>query len=217
MKILFVYFCKLITIPLANFLTKKIEGRENILLNSSFIVASNHLNGLDYWFIGNALKKRVKDMRFVAALESFKIFLMSGLLYYVADVIVINRKKQGRKEIIKKIVKKLRSQDIIILFPEGDINDKKELLKGKTGVAELALKTGIPVIPFGIRKEENYFKRVIKIGKPLYFLEERKLLRKIEDNQEEYNLLLRKVTDKIMIEISYLCGKPYNFVNCKYS
>ena len=209
MKTLFVYFCKLITIPLASFFTKKIEGRENIPWKSSFIVASNHLNGLDYWFIGNALKKRTKDLRFVAALESFKIFLMSGLLYYVADVIVINRKKQGRKEIIKRIIKKLRSRDIVIVFPEGDINNKKELLKGKTGAAELALKTGIPVIPFGIRKEENSFRRVIEIGKPLYFFEERKLLKEAEDNQEKYNLLLREVTDKIMIEISALCGKPY--------
>lgn len=211
MKTIFVYFYKLIALPIADFFTKRIEGRENISPNSGFIIASNHLSGLDYWFIGNAFKKRAKDLRFIAALESFKIFLMSGLLYYVADVIIINRKKQRRKEIIKKIIKKLRSKDIVIIFPEGDINNKKELLKGKMGVAELALRDGIPVVPFGTKKEKKFLKRSVKIGKPLYFTEEGKLLKETENNQEKYDLLLRKVTDKIMIEISKLCAKPYNY------
>lgn len=211
MKTIFVYFYKLIALPIAGFFTKKIEGRENIPPSRGFIIASNHLSGLDYWFIGIAFKKRAINLRFVAALESFKIFLMSGLLYYAADVIVINRRKQGRKEIIKKIIKKLRSKDIVIIFPEGNVSNKKELLKGKTGVAELALRAGIPVVPFGTKKEKKFLERSVKIGEPLYFLEERKLLKKMENNQEKYDLLLRKTTDKIMIEISKLCAKPYNY------
>jgi 1-acyl-sn-glycerol-3-phosphate acyltransferase len=142
-------------------------------------------------------------------MENFITLLHSGLLYYVAKTITINRKKEGRDIILKKIIESLKNKKSIVLFPEGDTNRKKKLLRGKSGIAELTLKTGVPVIPFGIKKTKNNFKRIIEIGKPLYFLEEQKLLKKIENNQEKHYMLLRTVTNKIMKEISKLSQKHY--------
>jgi len=213
MKTFFIYFCELFAFPIVGLFTKQIEGKENIPSENNFILASNHLNSLDYWFIGNALKKRLKTLRFVGAMENFITLLHSGLLYYVAETITINRKKEGRDIILKKIIESLRNKKSIVLFPEGDTNRKKKLLRGKSGIAELALRTGVPVIPFGMKKTKNNLKRIIEIGKPLYFLEEQKLLKKIENNQEKHYMLLRTVTNRIMKEISKLSQKHYYYDN----
>lgn len=213
MKTFFVYFCRLFTFPIARLFTKHIEGKGNIPQEDNFIIASNHINSLDYWFMGNALNERLEDLRFVGALDNFQTLLQSGLLYYSAETIAINRKKEGREGMLKKIVESLENKKSIVFFPEGDTNRKKWLLKGKTGIAEVALKTGVPVIPFGMRAAENSFKRIIEIGKPMYFPEEQKLLKQVENNQEKYYTLLRKVTDEIMEEISKLSQKPYYYDN----
>jgi 1-acyl-sn-glycerol-3-phosphate acyltransferase len=211
MKTIFVYFCKLINLPLAGIFTKRTEGKKNIsaLKENSFILASNHINSLDIWFIGNTFKKRLGDLCFIAAMDNFKIFLQSGLLYYLADAIIINRENDKREDIIKKAIKALEGGKIMVFFPEGDTNRKKELLKGKTGMAELALETGIPVIPFGMRKAEGSCSRIIEVGKPMYF-SKKKDFGGSSDSKEEYGPLLREITNKIMREISRLSHKPYS-------
>ncbi len=213
MKTLFIYFCKLLVFPIISLFTKEIKGKENIPQENTFIIASNHINSLDYWFIGNALQERLRILRFVGAMDNLKILLQSGLLYYAAETITINRQKEGREKINKKMIENLENEKVIVIFPEGNVNREKELLRGKTGVAELALKAEVPIIPLGMRKEKNSFKRIIEIGKPLYFLKERVLLNQIKNNQEEYHSLLRKTTNKIMQNISKLSQKPYPYDN----
>ena len=171
MKTVFVYFCRFFVFPIINLFTKRIEGKENIPQEESFILASNHLNSFDQWFIANSLKERFKSLRFLVAMDNLIIFLQSGLMYYMAEAIVINRKEVDRNKIIGKLIESLRNKEIIIFFPEGDTNRKKELLKGKTGVADLTLRAGVPVVPFGMRRSKNPLLRIIEIGKPLYFPE----------------------------------------------
>jgi len=212
MKPPLVYFCKLVVFPVVNIFIKKIEGRENIPQKNSFVVASNHINGRDHLFMVSLLKNRLEDLRFIGALDSLKILLFSGLLYYLSNTLIVNRKRPDRKNILKKAIKCLKEGRVIIIYPEGDTNSGPSLLKGKTGVAELAIRTKVPVVPVGMRVK-GFFGREIRIGKPLYFLKEAKLLEEIENNKKEYNLLLRKTTDRIMKEISKLCNKPYPYEN----
>ncbi len=211
MKPFFAFFCRLTLFPLAGLFTEKIEGKENIPAKKNFILVSNHTSGSDHWFISNILRKRAEDLRFIGAMDSLKLLLQSGLLYYFSNTLVINRKRKNRKGILKKMIDCLKNNKIVIIYPEGDSNKKKELLRGKTGMSELALRTGYPLIPLGIERVGNSFKKIIRVGEPMHFLKESQLLKKIENNQEEYLSLLREVTDKIMREISRLCKKPYTF------
>ena len=212
MKTFFIYFCKYISSPfIKNFFLEKVEGKENIPKHSNFILAPNHLDGKDHWFIITLLKERLKDVRFVGAMDSLKTLFMSGALYYLANTIKVNRKNVNRKDFMNKLARNLKENKIIIIYPEGDSNNKKNLLKGKTGIAELALMTGVPVIPMGIKTAVNSFKRIIKIGKPLHYSKERENMKLIRDNEDEYRLLLRNVTNKIMQEISKLSQKPYPY------
>ncbi len=213
MKTPFVYFCKYITSPIIEkFFLERVEGRENIP-TTNFILAPNHLDGKDHWFIMALLQKRLKNVRALAAMDSLRILLISSLLYYLTNAIKVDRRKVNRKNLLDKVIKNLKENRIIVIYPEGDSNSGKNLLKGKTGVAEIALKTGVPVIPVGIKAIENSIKRIIRIGKPLYYLKEREVAKNIENDKEEYRLLLRKVTDNIMKEISKLSQKPYQYAD----
>lgn len=209
MRTSFVYFCKFILFPLTRFFIAKTQGEKNIP-EGSFIVAANHISGWDHCFIANVLEKRAKDLRFIGAMDSIKTFFQSSLLYYFADTIVVNRKKVDRKALLRKMTECLGKNEIIVIYPEGDSNNKKELLKGKTGLTELILKSKVPLLLIGTEKIKGSRIRFVKIREPLYFSEARKTAEKIKD-KEEYYLFLRKTTDKIMQEISKLCGKPYPY------
>ncbi len=206
MKTPFVWACRLFMLPAAALFTDRIEGRENIPEKENFIAAINHINGLDYWFIGNVLKKRLRSLRFVGAMDTIRTAVLSGLLYYFSEPILINRKTGDRGAIMTKMMDCLKDGDIVVLFPEGDTNRKKELLRGKTGVAEIALRSGRPVLPVGLRRIPHSPKRIVSIGKPLRFSNREWN----KGNDRQYYTILRKTTDTVMREISKLSKKPYN-------
>src|SRR6056297_2233182 len=97
MKTPFVYFLRYIGLPLTELFIDKIKGEENIPDHNRFIVAANHLNGRDHFFIVDVLKDRIKNIRFVGAMDNLDLLLRSSLLYYLADVIKIHREKESRE------------------------------------------------------------------------------------------------------------------------
>ena len=198
--------------PITRLFIKETQGKENIPGHGNFIIAANHITGWDHCFIGDAFEERIKELRFIGAMDSWKTFFLSGLLYYLSNTITVNRKKVDRETLLERMIECLKDNKIIVIYPEGDSNQKKELLKGKTGVAEMILKSEVPLVMVGTRRIKGSRRRTVKIGKPLYFEKERQLAKGIK-NKEEYHLLLRKVTDKIMLEISELCHKPYPYLN----
>jgi len=192
-------------------MVKEIEGEENIPRNANFIIAANHINSWDHFLIVLALKNRIKTIYFVA--KEFKNFWQLIILrgfYFLTETIFIN-KKEDRESLLTKLANYLNKDKIIVIYPEGTTNKGNELLQGKTGVVELAIKSGKPVIPFGILHKKNSKKKILRIGKPLYFTIEKEIPEEIKNNRENYYLFLRKNTDKVMREISKLSGKPYNY------
>jgi len=181
-----------------------VKGKDNIPFKNNFILVSNHIDGVDHWFLLLLLQERMEKLHFIGAMDSVKIFFQSALLYYLSDTIVINRKNIKRKDLVERVMGYLKKGEIIIIYPEGGTNKEATLLKGKTGMAEIAIKSGLPIVPVGILREENSRKRIIKIGEPLFFKKSLKV------NSED-NLLLREVTDTIMRAISKLCGKSYPY------
>ena len=206
MKPIFVFLLRFLFLPFTGLFIDKIEGQENIPKGNNFIIAPNHLNGKDHYFIAYAFKEKLKDMRYVGAMDSLKIFLQSSPLYYFANTIIIYRKRESREQIISKIIKEIRKNRIIVIYPEGNSNSKDKLLRGKSGIAEI-VKEKIPVLPISIRAGRKGI--IITIGKLMNFSKEIEKLKSLEKNQEGYHLTLREITDKIMCQLSVLSKKPY--------
>ena len=180
---------------LERFFIDEIRGKKNILQKGNFIVASNHLDTMDSWLIGLCLKERFEDLCFVARRDKDLKQVWRIFVDFFAQPIVFEPRRTSRKEILKQVVRRAEMGQIIVFYPEGDVNKKMVLIKGKTGVAEAAIKTGLPVLPLGIRKVEEMKRRII-IGKPLK-----------PGRQDDVNSFFKK----IMLEISKLSGKSYPY------
>ena len=105
----------------------------------------------------------------------------------------------------------LADGDLFGIFPEGTRSHDGRLYRGKTGVARLALETGVPVIPVAVvgtdkvappgKKFGTITRPKVRFGKPLDF--ER------YEGLENDRYILRSVTDEIMYEIMSLSGQEY--------
>jgi 1-acyl-sn-glycerol-3-phosphate acyltransferase len=97
------------------------------------------------------------------------------------------------------------------IYPEGTRSHDGKLYRGKTGVARLALETGVPVIPVAVvgtdvvappgKKFGSITRPVVRFGKPLDFAR--------YEGLENDRYILRSVTDEIMYEIMRLSGQEY--------
>lgn len=216
MKKIFIYFLKLVVFPTIRRITE-IEGRGNLPKSGNFILSANHTDSMDHFIISYILDGSLKNVNFVGALDSPITLAYSIILYYLSDTIAIHRRKIKRGKFLEKVAGFLKSGRIIVLYPEGDTSKKNVLLRGKTGVAELALCGNVPIVPVGIIRNKKHPEVIVKIGKPLYLERERKAYKedyssdKEKKDQKSYYLFLRETTDKIMREISKLSRKPYPY------
>lgn len=152
--------------------------------------------------IGAAVYRRLKQpLKFVA--QSKRYGFLGGLTI----------DSNNRSAVLDTALDALHSGFPVVIFPEGNSNHNPELRVGKTGVARLALRSGLPVIPVGIKGIRGttawraviwFFSLIapchIDIGQPMIFPKTA-----IDDEETE---LLRTTTDTILREISDLSGKP---------
>jgi 1-acyl-sn-glycerol-3-phosphate acyltransferase len=105
----------------------------------------------------------------------------------------------------------LSKGELFGIYPEGTRSHDGKLYRGKTGVARLALETGVPVIPVAVigtdvvappgKKFGSFTRPVVRFGKPLDFSR--------YEGLENDRYILRSITDEIMYEIMQLSGQEY--------
>lgn len=204
--------------PLLRTFFGEINGLENLPKNGPYIIAANHVGNIDYFFIAAAIILFTKrKIHFIARREAWRDFLGDFIVKKWWGCIVID--PQNTEKCLEETENYLKRGRICAIFPEGGPSKhSKELFKGKTGLAKLALKTGIPVIPVGFwgpiggpRRLIDFFKNLhdfygkvyIQIGQPMTFLQ----IKNLEINKE----LLEQITREIMLEVAKLSGQIYPY------
>lgn len=195
---------------------KEVKGIEN-LPESRYILASNHASYIDIPVIETILLEyRNKWARFIARkdLMNDTYFRIATFLMEKEDnrVIRVDRNKGLEQESFQEVYRALGIGHIIAIFPEGGRSRDGKIRQGKTGMVRIALKSQVPIVPVGIHGTFDLmpkgsimpkFKKniVVNIGKPVYFGNYYK--------REIKKQILRKLTDKIMIEIAKLSDQRY--------
>ncbi len=203
---------KFTIIPIINLWVKKVSGGENLPKEGAAIFAANHASYADHLIIGAYVAKKVnRQVHFLAKKEHFDNFFKKSWHEYVGSI-QLDREKKG-KEALKLALKALKKGKIIGIHPEGTRSMTGKLLQGKTGVARLALKAKVPVVPIGLigtfemLPKGKYIPKLkratMNIGKPMYL--EKYYNKKINKR------MLREVTTIIMKEIAKLSNQEYNF------
>ncbi len=127
---------------------KRIRGIENVPLDRSFILASNHASFMDGLFLTiyltRPLKKNVHYLSFYINYRN----PFFRLLMETAKNIKIEPKKESKALLIA--IKYLKEGKVVGIFPEGIRSPDGRIRKGRTGVSTLALRAKVPVVPVGL-------------------------------------------------------------------
>ena len=190
----------------------RVEGLGNVPRRGPAIIAANHLSFLDSFFIPLVVKRR--RVTYLAKADYFKSWKTSWFFKMVGQIPMDRSGGSKSKQALDTAVEVLEEGNLLGIYPEGTRSPDGYLHRGRTGVARLALTTGVPVIPCGlvgtqeVMPKERKFPRLtgrltvrVKYGKPLDFSR--------YAGREKDRMVLRSVTDEIMYEIMQLSGQEY--------
>lgn len=172
----FVYFFIWLSnfLVLYTFFKVKVIGKENIPKYGRFILAGNHQNFIDGFFLCSSIGP-FRRIIFVIAKRALKSVFFQ-LLAKLSGFVLIGNEIEEYQRAIKKLNRLLAHGEPVAIFPEGDISKNPIPKKFKGGVAKLSLDTQTKVIPiylsgtYNLRNLSYWFKRstiTVKIGTPI--------------------------------------------------
>ena len=191
----------------------KVEGLEYVPLSGPAILASNHLAVADSFYLPLVVRRRIT---FLAKAEYFTGAGLRGRLtrwfYTVAGQVPIDRTDADSAQSALDTAERLLNQGKLLgLYPEGTRSPDGRLYKGKTGLARIALHTGVPVIPVAMIGTDvvnppgsrfwRFGRVTVRFGKPMDFAR--------FDGLAGNRFIERAVIDEVMYELMKLSGQEY--------
>jgi 1-acyl-sn-glycerol-3-phosphate acyltransferase len=152
----------------------RVEGIENIPAQGPAIVMINHIAFVDPIAVMHVLPRNIVPM---AKIEVYN-YPVVGLFPRLWGVIPVRRQEVDRRA-LQMALEILKAGEIILVAPEG--HRHSELMDAKEGVAFLASRSGVPVIPTAIDGSPGFptFRTnprwrdpgiVIRFGRPFQYL-----------------------------------------------
>ena len=176
-----------------------VVGQENIPMSGGVLLAPNHRSYLDPVVLGISSKRQ---LYFMAKEELFN----NAVSRYVLSHLHAFPVKRGRidRDTLKRSLRILDQGRVLMIFPEGTIPPGMDSREGKPGIAWLALKSEVPVVPVKITGSDKLLpdgeifpksgKARIVFGRPISFNSEGK------GRKEQ----IKAMTEKIIEEIDKL-------------
>jgi 1-acyl-sn-glycerol-3-phosphate acyltransferase len=126
--------------PLLRKKLAEVSGAEYLPARGPYVLAANHLDYLDGFYIAMAVYQARKH----------KVYFLTKTSNYWWTNATIPIEVRRRSESVDDALRHLRAGQVICNFIEGQRNSSRRLLPGKTGTARLALLANVPVAPVGI-------------------------------------------------------------------
>lgn len=122
-----------------------VEGIEG-LPSGPFILAANHHNYLDGVVLGVAVPRPIS---FIVMPRVYHASPLHPAFHRQIGSIPVNLSRPDPGA-IRRALRALDHGHIVGIFPEGPFSREGRLVRGQPGVAALALRAGVPVVPAGI-------------------------------------------------------------------
>ena len=186
-----------------------VTGAEHIPEGGPAIFCPNHTSVLDSFFLPMVLPRRITYVGKAEYLDDWK----TKYLFPALGMIPIDRSGGDASErALNAASRVLEAGEYFGIYPEGTRSRTGQLFRGHTGPARLALRTGAPIIPVGIRGSReimppdarfpHFFRPIaINFGRPIS-------AQRYADRADD-RLVLRQITDEVMFEIRSLSGQEY--------
>jgi len=188
-----------------------VEGTENVPRTGGLLLASNHLSFMDSVVIPVVAPRKVI---FLAKKDYFTGKGVKGRLqrawFEGLGMVPVDREDTksalGSLDIALEV---LRRGEAFGLYPEGTRSRDGRLYRGRTGVAQLALVSGAPIVPVGLTGTEQLqpvgttlprlAKVTVRFGEPIHVAGQ-------YDGMPS-GRARREITDLVMTEIQKLTGQ----------
>ena len=192
----------------------KIEGMENIPKKGPFILALNHSSFYDILLMYVLLIPKLDTpMHALVNSRYWNNRFSADFLDWGGGIPVYVGKDHDPKKnevSLKKAESYLGQGHILQVFPEGTRSPDGTLKEGKLGIARLAIRTGVPIVPVGVIDSHKvlpkgalfprFIRARLKTGKPMIFTKQKKPSKKA----------LEKTTRQVMRKIAALIGQRYS-------
>jgi 1-acyl-sn-glycerol-3-phosphate acyltransferase len=123
----------------------RLRDREHIPAEGGAILAPNHKNFLDPFFIGLANRRPVYYMAKTELLKGPSGWLLSRLGAFPV------RRGEADEQALQTARQLLESGELVVIFPEGTrVEEADALGSPHHGAGRLAVETGVPIIPVAI-------------------------------------------------------------------
>lgn len=143
----------------------KYTGKENLSLDAPYIVIGNHTSMLDPFMVALAIKRY--QVRFMSKKELEKVPVIGWLLKTKIRVIFVDRHNSDM-EAMRASMKVLREGGVLGIFPEGTRHHEGLMTELESGVALIALRSGVPLVPVYIPGKLGLFRPLhVTVGEPI--------------------------------------------------
>jgi len=123
----------------------RVFGQRNIPARGPVLILANHQSHFDPVLVGMCSRRRMNYL----ARESLFTFAPLRWLITSLDAIPIDRDGLGMSG-VKETLRRLKREEIVLMFPEGTRTPHGEVTRMKPGFAALARRCRAPLLPVGI-------------------------------------------------------------------
>jgi 1-acyl-sn-glycerol-3-phosphate acyltransferase len=176
------------------------EGVQNVPASGPAILAPNHLSWADIPLLSFPIKRVT---HYMAKSELFRIPVLGRYIRILGAFPV--RRGESDRDALRIAERLLGEGKLVVIFPEGHRSEEHALIEAHQGVALIAMRANVPVIPIAISGTERAFhdfnyawrapRVLVRYGEP-YMLESSGGRRTSAD--------LKRHTDEIMRRIAVM-------------
>jgi 1-acyl-sn-glycerol-3-phosphate acyltransferase len=186
-----------------------VTGLHHVPEEGAAIFCPNHISFFDSLVLPVVLPRRISYVGKAEYMDSWK----TRYVFPAIGMIPIDRGGgTASQRALDTAARVLDDGEFFGIYPEGTRSRDGRLHRGKTGPARLALRTGAPLVPVGLRGTDHiqpagaalpqpFRSCQINIGKPI---DVTRYLDRADDR-----LVLRQIIDEVMFEIRKLSGQDY--------
>ena len=139
------------------------HGLENLSLEAPFILIGNHQSMIDPFLIGWKLRRW--QIRYLGKKEIIRNPLTRSI-YQNMLMIPVDRHNMDMQA-VRACLKTLKEGHVLGIFPEGTRHKKTLMQEMESGIAMIALRGNVPILPAYVTPKPGFFRRIdCYYGKP---------------------------------------------------